>query len=154
MEDADPGSGTSPEGRADSRAGGMGRPRDPHASTGLALGLEAVDGAGGLTVPAAAIRLRARSMERMTDSPRRRDLCSPGFRNAIATLVVVAVLGGCTEYEDDPTREEPASQSAGTPAYSDPTPGSTSARTTRQAYDRLEQRINDYQQKVIEEADK
>ena len=30
----------------------------------------------------------------------------------------------------------------------------TSARTTKQAYDRLERRIADYQQKVIEEAEK
>lgn len=64
------------------------------------------------------------------------------------------ILAGCTEYEDDPTREEPSSQPAATPASSDPTPGSTSARTTKQAYDRLEQRIADYQQKVIEEAEK
>ncbi len=72
-------------------------------------------------------------------------------------LVAVAVgvlLAGCTEYEDDPTREEPSSPPAGTPASTDPTPGSTSARTTKQAYDRLEQRIADYQQKVIEEAEK
>ncbi|MGA1394120.1 MAG: hypothetical protein ACO38W_13295 [Phycisphaerales bacterium] len=90
----------------------------------------------------------------MNALPRRRDRRRLDTHASLATLVVVAVLGGCTEYEDDPTREEPASQSAGTPAYADPTPGSTSARTTRQAYDRLEQRINDYQQKVIEEADK
>lgn len=76
------------------------------------------------------------------------------LRSLLVASLASAVLAGCTEYEDDPTREEPSSPPAGTPAYSDPTPGSTSARTTKQAYDRLEQRIADYQQKVIEEAEK
>ncbi|MGA0873193.1 MAG: hypothetical protein ACO3SJ_09985 [Phycisphaerales bacterium] len=84
---------------------------------------------------------------------------SNSVRGVSTTGLVVAVaasvlLAGCTEYEDDPTREEPSSPPAGTPAFTDPTPGSTSARTTKQAYDRLEQRIADYQQKVIEEAEK
>ncbi|MGA1709453.1 MAG: hypothetical protein ACO4CI_12285 [Phycisphaerales bacterium] len=84
---------------------------------------------------------------------------SNSVRGVSPTGLVVAVaasvlLAGCTEYEDDPTREEPSSPPAGTPAFTDPTPGSTSARTTKQAYDRLEQRIADYQQKVIEEAEK
>jgi hypothetical protein len=84
---------------------------------------------------------------------------SNSVRGVSTTGLVVAVaasvlLAGCTEYEDDPTREEPSSPPAGTPASTDPTPGSTSARTTKQAYDRLEQRIADYQQKVIEEAEK
>ena len=84
---------------------------------------------------------------------------SISVRGVSTTGLVVAVavgvlLAGCTEYEDDPTREEPSSPPAGTPAFTDPTPGSTSARTTKQAYDRLEQRIADYQQKVIEEAEK
>lgn len=90
----------------------------------------------------------------MLDEPASRCL-----RRLTARVLLVALLAsiapvGCTEYEDDPTREEPSSPPAGTPAYSDPTPGSTSARTTKQAYDRLEKRIADYQQKVIEEADK
>ena len=76
------------------------------------------------------------------------------LRSLLVASLSSAVLAGCTEYEDDPTREEASSPPAGTPAYSDPTPGSTSARTTKQAYDRLEQRIADYQQKVIEEAEK
>ena len=76
------------------------------------------------------------------------------LRSLLVASLASAVLAGCTEYEDDPTREEPSSPPAGTPAYSDPTPGPTSARTTKQAYDRLEQRIADYQQKVIEEAEK
>lgn len=76
-------------------------------------------------------------------------------RTLLATMLAGSLLAGCTEYEDDPTREEPSSPPPqGTPAYSDPTPGSTSARTTKQAYDRLEQRIADYQQKVIDEAEK
>ena len=84
---------------------------------------------------------------------------SNSVRGVSTTGLVVAVaasvlLAGCAEYEDDPTREEPSSPPAGTPAFTDPTPGSTSARTTKQAYDRLEQRIADYQQKVIEEAEK
>ena len=75
-------------------------------------------------------------------------------RILLAATLAAATLAGCTEYEDDPTREEPSSPPSGTPASTDPTPGATSARTTKQAYDRLERRIADYQQKVIEEAEK
>lgn len=75
-------------------------------------------------------------------------------RVLLAATWASVVLAGCTEYEDDPGRSAPSSPPAAAPASADPTPGATSARTTKQAYDRLEQRIADYQQQVIDEADK
>lgn len=93
-------------------------------------------------------------MHRMNDPRTSGGLRILGSHGMVAALAVAAALAGCTEYEDDPTREEPSSPPAATPAFSDPTPGATSARTTKQAYDRLERRIADYQQKVIEEAEK
>jgi hypothetical protein len=93
-------------------------------------------------------------MSRMNHPKRSNSVRGVSTTGLVVAVAASVLLAGCTEYEDDPTREEPSSPPAGTPASTDPTPGSTSARTTKQAYDRLEQRIADYQQKVIEEAEK